>query len=77
MAELDICVGSYNTLNDLSNKLCVSNKTEDLNISVFIMITGISICHAIVNADLMEENVIQINDGITIIVNMSVKNVIM
>ena len=42
MAELDICVGSCNTLNDLSNKLCVSDKTEDLNISMFIMITGIN-----------------------------------
>ena len=27
------CVGSYNYLNDLSNKLCVRNKTEDLNIT--------------------------------------------
>ena len=39
---LDRCVGSYNTLNDLSNKVCVPNKAEDLNISVFNMITGIN-----------------------------------
>ena len=26
---LDRCVGSCNTLNDLSNKVCVPNKTED------------------------------------------------
>ena len=38
-AKLDRCVGSYNTLNDLSNKVCVPNKTEDLNLSVFSMIT--------------------------------------
>ena len=37
---LDRCVGSCNTLYDLSNKVCVPNKTEDLNLSVFNMITG-------------------------------------
>ena len=41
MVDLDRCVGSCNTLNDLSNKVCVPNKTEDLNLSVFSMITGI------------------------------------
>ena len=41
--KLDRCVGSYNnTLNDLSSKVCVSNKTEDLNLNVFDMITGIN-----------------------------------
>ena len=38
--NLDRCVGSCITLNDLSNKVCVPNKTEDLNIHVFNMITG-------------------------------------
>ena len=32
------CVRSCNTLNNLSNKVCVPNKTEDLNLSVFSMI---------------------------------------
>ena len=36
--KLDKCVGSCNTLNELSNKVCVTNKTEDLNLSVFNMI---------------------------------------
>ena len=36
------CVGSCNTLNDLSNKVCVPNKKEDLNLSVFNMITCIN-----------------------------------
>ena len=36
------CVGSCNTLNDLSNKVYVPNKREDLNLSVFNMITGIN-----------------------------------
>ena len=40
--KLDRCVGSCNTLNDLSNKVCVPNKTEDSNLSVFNMITGIN-----------------------------------
>ena len=40
--NLDRCVWSCNTLNDLSNKVCVPNKTEDLNLSVFNMVTGIN-----------------------------------
>ena len=40
--KLDKCVGSCNTLNDISNKVCAPNKTEDINLSVFNMITGIS-----------------------------------
>ena len=35
-------MGSCNTLNDLSNKVCVPNKTAGLNLSVFNMITGIN-----------------------------------
>ena len=33
--------GNCNTLNDLSNKVCVPNKTEDLNLSAFNMITWV------------------------------------
>ena len=40
--KLDRCVGSCNTLNDFSNKVCIPNKTEDLNLSAFNMITGIN-----------------------------------
>ena len=39
---LNRCVGSCNTLNDLSNKVCFPNKTEDLDLSVFNMITEIN-----------------------------------
>ena len=39
--KLGRCVGICNTLNNLSNKVCIPNKTEDLNLSVFNMITGI------------------------------------
>ena len=37
VVKLDRSVGRYNSLNDLSNKLCMQNKTEDLNQSVFNM----------------------------------------
>ena len=40
--KLDRCVGSNNTLNDLSNKVCIPNKTEHLNLSILNMITGIN-----------------------------------
>ena len=40
--KLDKCVGSCNNLNDLSSKVFVPNKTEDLNLSVANMITEIS-----------------------------------
>ena len=39
-AKLDRCVRNCNTLNDFSNKICVPNKTEDLNLGMFNMITG-------------------------------------
>ena len=40
--KLDRFVGGCSTLNDVSNKVCVPNKTEDLNLSVFNTITGIN-----------------------------------
>ena len=40
VAKLDWCVGSCNTINDLSNKVCVPNKTEDLDSSVMNVIKG-------------------------------------
>ena len=40
--KLDRWIESCNTLNDLSNNVCVPNKTEDLNLSVINMITGIN-----------------------------------
>ena len=38
--KLDRCVGSCNTFNDLSNKLCVLNKIENLNLHMFKTIAG-------------------------------------
>ena len=40
--NLDRCLGSCNTLDDLSNRVFVPNKTEDLNLSICNMITGIN-----------------------------------
>ena len=40
--KLDRCVWSCNTLNDLSNKVCFPNKTEDLNLNVFNLIARIN-----------------------------------
>ena len=40
--KLERCVGSYNTLNGLSNNACVLNKREYLNLRMFNMITGIN-----------------------------------
>ena len=39
----DRCLGRCNTLNDLPNKSCVQNKTEDLNLTVSNMITAMHI----------------------------------
>ena len=40
VVKLGRCVGSFSTLNDLSNKVCVPNKAEHLSLSVLNMITG-------------------------------------
>ena len=80
VVNLDRRVRSCNTLNDLSNKIYVPNKAEDLNLSVFDKITGINesktltnMYHANVNLNLVVENVILIKSGITINVDVTVK----
>ena len=81
--NLDRCVGSCNTLNDLCNKVCVINKTEDSNLSVFNMIAGINELKTLTKhmtckckCKLMVESVIQIKSGITINLDASAKNII-
>ena len=39
VVSLDKCARICNTLDDLSNRVCVPNKTKNLNLSVFNMIT--------------------------------------
>ena len=72
--KLDRCVGSCNSLNGLSNKVC-NNKTEDLNLSVFNMIKGINEANTLtkLNTNLKEQNVIKVNSRITINVDKTVK----
>ena len=43
--KLDRCVGSFNTLNDLCNKVCFPNKTENLNLRKNIMFGKITLCN--------------------------------
>ena len=77
--ELDRRVGSYNTLTDLSNKVCIPNRAEDLNLNVFNMVTQTNELTALAkhiyksNIDLMKKNVIQTNGEIMINVDVSVK----
>ena len=40
--KLDRCVGSCNTLNGFCKNVGVPNKTEDVNLSMFNMITGVN-----------------------------------
>ena len=47
--NLNKYLGSRDTLFDLSKKVCVPNKTENLNLSVFNMITGINESKTLIN----------------------------
>ena len=40
--NLDMCVGSCNTFDGLSYKVCAPNKTKDLNLHVFNKTAGIN-----------------------------------
>ena len=79
VVKLERCVESCNTLNDLSFKVCVPNITEDLNLSMFKMITRINESKRLTKHisweckyRLIEGNEIQINDGIMINFDVSV-----
>ena len=80
---LDRCAGRCNVLNDLSSNVCVPNKTDDLNLSVFNIVTGINESKTLtnhvsvnLNVNVIEKSVIQINCGIMINVGVSVTNII-
>ena len=42
MIVLDNCNGNGNTLKDISDKICVPNKTEDINLNFFDLVTRIN-----------------------------------
>ena len=69
--KIDRCVGSCNTLNNLSNKVFAPNKRgqHDYRNRKYQQ----SIYHANVNVNLMEENIAQMNGGITINADVSLK----
>ena len=72
MRLLKIYIGSYNTLNNLPNKVRVPSKAGDLYLSVFTIITEVNDTKTLtrltsfeVNVNLMVQKVIQIRSGIT------------
>ena len=78
--KLDRCVGSCN-INELSNKICVPNETENLNLSVLNMITGINESKMLrrhisceCKCRFNEKNVIYMIGEISINVDVSIKN---
>ena len=87
MVKLDKRVESCNTVNDLSNKVCVPNKRKDFKSNHVqhdyrnkctknINKTCINMYHANVNVNLIVENAIQIKSGVIVNVNASSKNII-
>ena len=83
--NLDRCVGSFNIVNGLSNKVFVPYKTEDLNLSVFTMITGIyksktltkyTSCKCKCKFNGVIQSVLKIKQRIMINVYVSAKNII-
>ena len=80
MFNLDRCNGKSNTLYDPSDRICVSNKTEDVNLSIFNMMTRIYESKTLTKLISCERKckfdkniVIQIKSGIKINVIASVK----
>ena len=78
--KLDRCVV---IILNLSSKVYILNKTEDLNLSVFNMITGINEPEPLTKHISCEckckfdgKNVIEINGGVTINFDVTVKNII-
>ena len=66
--NLDRFVGSCNVFSDLSNKICVPNKTKDLNLNVFNTRTGINELkvnktYVSANVSLVVKTVTQIKSG--------------
>ena len=78
--NLDRCVGSCKTLDDLSNRVCIPNKMEDLNVRVFNTITGINESKLLTKQILCKceckfdgRKLTQVKSGITVSVDVSVK----
>ena len=82
IVSLHRCHGSCNTLDiNLSSKIGAPNKTEDVNLNVFNMITGINESKTlkehmsyICRCKFGGKNVVQTKSGITISVNVTGKS---
>ena len=77
MCSLDKCTGTYNVL---SPEIRIPKETKDINVKTFNMIMykkklkqWQNISHAILNANLIVQHVIQIKNGIIKHVNVNVK----
>ena len=82
MTSLDKCNGSFNSVFDLSTKICTPSKLKCLNMKVFSTITTINEAKALrkyipftCKCKLTVQHVIQIKNGIMINVNASVKRI--
>ena len=42
LISADKCSGSYNSVDDLSTKICIPSKTKSINVNVFNMITNLN-----------------------------------
>ena len=80
MVILGKCSGSYNSVDDLSTKICVPSKIKDINVKVFDMIartneakTMIIHAHMIANANSTVQLAVQIKNRKMKHVNVSVK----
>ena len=80
MVNLDRCNGICNTINDISRRTCVSNKTEVVNLSAFNIIARINKSSALAK-DILSKckfkydgtNVTQLRSGISINVIVTAK----
>ena len=76
MISLDRCDKSCNTFNNLSERICFSNETEEVNLKVFNMnqIDQWNMFHVTLDAVLMVKNVIESKNRIVININVNVKS---
>ena len=83
MISLDKCSGICNSLDDLSTKIYVPSKTNDVNVKIFKMITIRNEAKTLVrhisydvNANPIVKHLIQIKNGTIKYIDVSVKNIV-
>ena len=63
MGTLGRCNGSCNTLDDLSSRICCLNKTKNVNLNAFNMITEIGESKLLINCFIISCNCRCTSDG--------------